>query len=96
MAVHDDLTFTALDTTIVAWKRGRKVCFEGEIATLFQIRSYLGHTGRIHTILPFGDHLFTLADDNRALVFAIATGGTRACHPLTPQRSSPLWMTFLP
>ena len=43
-----------------------------------QVREYDGHAAAVRALMPFGQHLVTLAEDNVVRVFDVESGGERA------------------
>eukprot|EP00116_Pleurobrachia_bachei_P010731 sb/3470993/ len=62
MAAYKDLIFTTVYDNVYVWSRARL------------ISTYTGHTGDITHILPFGDHLISIASDKRLLIHDISSG----------------------
>jgi U3 small nucleolar RNA-associated protein 21 len=62
IAVHKNLTFTASGNTATSWRRGKEVM------------TYAGHEADIHLMLPFGEHMIAVDEDNVVNVFNQTSG----------------------
>lgn len=59
---HKDLILTAADSVIRSWSRGKLV------------KCYLGHSGVVSHLLPFGDKIISFGADKKMIVHDIETG----------------------
>ena len=66
LAVQGKIVFASYSNEIKAFKRGREV------------NDYCGHEGCVISILPFGEHLVSIDDQNYLKIWLIKKGGTYA------------------
>eukprot|EP00040_Diaphanoeca_grandis_P002848 m.22878 g.22878 ORF g.22878 m.22878 type:complete len:897 (+) comp13988_c0_seq1:127-2817(+) len=62
VVTHDDFTYVSSGKNVSCWKRARLV------------REYEPHTARVHTILPFGSHIVTVAEDGVVRIINARSG----------------------
>lgn len=62
LAADRMLVFAAFAKTVVAFARNKEV-----------VHTYTGHSGHVHMLLPFGDHLISVDKENVVIVWEVET-----------------------